>query len=433
MLFFRKNKGIFSTLSEKVEAWQVSQEVRIGFLFPATILLAAAFWFFQDNLFTILNVSLWLAGMIFFILAVWEKPQAAHKRKIKATPFLVLIILVALLSIFFRVYELQVVPSEMFSDHAEKLLDVADVLDGKTSIFFTRNTGREPLQFYLTAAIIKIFNTGISFLSLKIGTVLAGLLTLPFIYLIGKELGGKWVGLAALFFAGVGYWPNVISRVALRYAFYPLFTSATLYFLIKGLRTRNRNDFLLAGLLLPDDRLTLPRILGLLIGFAGVVVLVSDQISGGVSQLWGVAAMLAAVFLYAVSAITARKSGAHMHPGVQAFGQSLFAFLIMLPTAAVVEAPLTLPRLPLTWVAVVWLGVLGSFIASMLYLTLIQDVGPTRAMLTTYLFPLIGAALGAIFLHEQQGWQLWVGAVLILSGIGLVNQVRRHPPAMEAI
>jgi drug/metabolite transporter (DMT)-like permease len=77
----------------------------------------------------------------------------------------------------------------------------------------------------------------------------------------------------------------------------------------------------------------------------------------------------------------------------------------MLPTAAVVEAPLTLPRLPLTWVAVVWLGVLGSFIASMLYLTLIQDVGPTRAMLTTYLFPLIGAALGAIFLHEQQGWQ----------------------------
>jgi len=190
---------------------------------------------------------------------------------------------------------------------------------------------------------------------------------------------------------------------------------------------------LLAGLLLPDDRLTLPRILGLLIGFAGVVVLVSDQISGGVSQLWGVAAMLAAVFLYAVSAITARKSGAHMHPGVQAFGQSLFAFLIMLPTAAVVEAPLTLPRLPLTWVAVVWLGVLGSFIASMLYLTLIQDVGPTRAMLTTYLFPLIGSALGAIFLHEQQGWQLWVGAVLILSGIGLVNQVRRHPPAMEAI
>ncbi len=77
-------------------------------------------------------------------------------------------VLVVLVSIFFRVYELQAVPSEMFSDHAEKLLDVADVLDGKTSIFFTRNTGREPLQFYLTALIIKIFNTGISFLSLKI-------------------------------------------------------------------------------------------------------------------------------------------------------------------------------------------------------------------------------------------------------------------------
>lgn len=250
VFFFRKNKDTFSPLSEKWQAWQVSQEVRIGFLFPATILLAAAFWFFQDNRFTLLNVSLWLAGIILFILAVWEKPPAVHRTKSKATPFLILVVLVVLVSIFFRVYELQAVPSEMFSDHAEKLLDVADVLDGKTSIFFTRNTGREPLQFYLTALIIKIFNTGISFLSLKIGTVLAGLLTLPFIYLIGKELGGKWVGLAALFFAGVGYWPNVISRVALRYAFYPLFTAATLYYLIKGLRTRNRNDFLLAGLLL---------------------------------------------------------------------------------------------------------------------------------------------------------------------------------------
>ncbi|NMB62234.1 MAG: glycosyltransferase family 39 protein [Chloroflexi bacterium] len=250
VLFFWKNKDTFSPLSEKVQTWQVSQEVRIGFLFPATILLAAAFWFFQDNRFTLLNVSLWLAGIIFFVLAVWEKPQAVHKTKFKATPFLILVVLIALLSIFFRVYELQAVPSQMFSDHAEKLLDVADVLDGKTSIFFTRNTGREPLQFYLTALIIKIFNTGISFLSLKIGTVLAGLLTLPFIYLTGKELGGKWVGLAALFFTGVGYWPNVISRVALRYAFYPLFTAATLYYLIKGLRTRNRNDFLLAGLLL---------------------------------------------------------------------------------------------------------------------------------------------------------------------------------------
>lgn len=189
---------------------------------------------------------------------------------------------------------------------------------------------------------------------------------------------------------------------------------------------------LLAGLLLTDDRLTLPRILGLLIGFSGVMVLVSAKIGTAGNQLMGVAAMLAAALCYAASAVIVRKSGAHMSPAVQAFGQSLFALLVMLPAAAVTEAPLTLPRLPITWLAVAWLGLLGSFIASLLYLGLIQDIGPTRALLTTYLFPLIGAALGAIFLHEQQGWQLWVGAALILSGIGLVNQVKRKPPAMEA-
>ncbi|MHB8806729.1 MAG: glycosyltransferase family 39 protein [Anaerolineaceae bacterium] len=250
VFFIISNRVSFQATKKQEKPWLVSQDVRIGFLFPATVFLAAAFWFFKDNQFTLLNVSLWTIGLVLFILAVWEKQENPQPAKKKIDLFIVLVILVAVVSIFFRTYELQEVPSEMFSDHAEKLLDVTDVLDGNTPIFFIRNTGREALQFYLTATIIKIFNTDISFLSLKLGTVVAGLLTLPFIYLIGKELGGKWTGLAALFLAGVGYWPNVISRVALRYAFYPLFTAATFYYLIKGLRTRKRNDFLIAGLLL---------------------------------------------------------------------------------------------------------------------------------------------------------------------------------------
>ncbi len=69
-------------------------------------------------------------------------------------------------------------------------------------------------------------------------------------YLLGKEIGGKRVGLFALFFAGIGYWPNVISRVGLRFPLYPLFVAPTLYYLLRGLRTRNRNDFILSGLFL---------------------------------------------------------------------------------------------------------------------------------------------------------------------------------------
>jgi len=56
--------------------------------------------------------------------------------------------------------------------------------------------------------------------------------------------------LLSMFFAGIAYWPNVISRVALRFTLYPAFTAPMLYFLVRGLRRRNRNDFILSGLFL---------------------------------------------------------------------------------------------------------------------------------------------------------------------------------------
>lgn len=138
----------------------------------------------------------------------------------------------------------------MVSDHAEKLLDIGDVLNGETSIFFPRNTGREAFQMYLTAAVIKIFGTGLTFLSLKIGTTLAGLVTLVYIYLLGKEIGNQRIGLLAALFTGMAYWPNVITRIALRFTLSPLFVAPVLYYLIRGIRRSNVNDFILAGLAL---------------------------------------------------------------------------------------------------------------------------------------------------------------------------------------
>jgi dolichyl-phosphate-mannose-protein mannosyltransferase len=103
---------------------------------------------------------------------------------------------------------------------------------------------------YWTLLIAKLFGTGLSFLSLKLGTAILGFLTLPFIYLLGKEIGGVRVGVIAFIMVGIGYWPNLISRVGLRFPLYPLFAAPTLLYLIRGLRTRNRNNFLLSGLFL---------------------------------------------------------------------------------------------------------------------------------------------------------------------------------------
>ena len=225
-------------------------------------LILLAFLLFGGNQFNLLNLALWIAAIVFTIWAFWIKPS--HRKSFKdwvqrlkkwhltihISPWTVLLVLVVIVVLFFRVYQLNQVPGEMFSDHAEKLLDVSDVLHGHFSIFFPRNTGREAIQFYLTALISLVAGTGLSFISLKIGTVLIGLLTLPFIYLLGKEIGNRWIGLLAMFMAGIAYWPNVISRVGLRFPLFPLFVAPILYFLIKGMRHSNRNDLVLSGLFL---------------------------------------------------------------------------------------------------------------------------------------------------------------------------------------
>ena len=231
------------------------ETVRLMPLVVATLLAFGAFASFGGNLFRIGNTTLWLLSIGFFVYALWlpyrraPREQNADERR-RTMLWSLLLLGVAALVIFFRVYRLDTVPPEPFSDHAEKILDVYDVSQGETHIFFPRNTGREAIQMYWTLLMSWIFGTGLSFQSLKIGTAIFGLLTLPFMYLLGKEIGGARVGLFALIFTGIGYWPNVISRVGLRFPLYPLFVAPTLYYLIRGLRTRNRNDFVLSGLFL---------------------------------------------------------------------------------------------------------------------------------------------------------------------------------------
>jgi len=228
-----------------------------GVLFAIATFLASG-----GNRFTWLGVALLLASIGFMVRAFWlEKPKPEYTRfqqfrlnlatpawRLSISRWALLLLAITALVLFFRFYRLGQVPPEMVSDHAEKYLDIGDVLSGYTHIFFPRNGGREALQFYLVAALIRYLNFGFDFFTLKFSTSLIGLLALPFLYLLGKEMGSKRIGLLAFAFAGVAYWTNIVSRAGMRLPFYFLFTAATLYFLLRGLRTANRNDFILAGL-----------------------------------------------------------------------------------------------------------------------------------------------------------------------------------------
>src|SRR3990172_9147218 len=185
------------------------ETVRLVPLILSALLAFGAYASFGGNLFNWFNVTLWLLSIVFFIYALWlpyrrvRRERSAEERH-RIILWSLLLVYVAALVIFFRVYQVDTVPPEPFSDHAEKILDVYEVSQGQTHIFFPRNTGREAFQMYWTLFIILIFGTGLSFLSLKIGTVLLGLLTLPYMYLLGKEIGGLRVGLFTSLFAGIG-------------------------------------------------------------------------------------------------------------------------------------------------------------------------------------------------------------------------------------
>jgi hypothetical protein len=241
----------------------LSMTVKTQYLLIGTVLAVFAFVLFGTGEFGFLNTSLWVLSLAFIFLAFREKKAdrpfsfttlwgqlKGGGWQIRITRWTLIVLAALAVILFFNYYRLDSVPPEMLSDQAEKLLDINDVLNGARPVYFPRNTGREVIHFYLTAAYMAVFNLDVSFLNLKAVAVFANLVTLLFIYLLGKEVGNKWVGLAAALFAGIAYWPLLFTRLALRIPYYPLFVAPVMYFMIRGLRRQNINDILLTGLFL---------------------------------------------------------------------------------------------------------------------------------------------------------------------------------------
>jgi drug/metabolite transporter (DMT)-like permease len=175
---------------------------------------------------------------------------------------------------------------------------------------------------------------------------------------------------------------------------------------------------------LRDDKMTVQKVAGLLIGFAGVVTLLSEDLTVGArNSVIGQAAVILAALFYAGSAVAVRKFTQHVEAIARGAMPLITSMLIMWIVAPVLEKPFLVPALPITWVAALWLGVLGSGLAMIMFNYLIHEVGPTRASLVTYLFPLGGVILGVIFLDEHLSWQLLVGTALIISSLAVVNRV----------
>jgi drug/metabolite transporter (DMT)-like permease len=169
------------------------------------------------------------------------------------------------------------------------------------------------------------------------------------------------------------------------------------------------------------ERLTAPRLAGLILGFVGVVVLAAPWQDGALgSSLFGIGAALLASVCYAASYVYARRflSDGELSPLVLSSGQMIAgAILLTLLSPAVARQPVTLTANVVA--SVIVLGVLGTGIAYVLNYRLIADEGATAASTVTYLLPIVAVILGVLILSEPLSWNLALGGVVILVGVGL--------------
>ena len=191
---------------------------------------------------------------------------------------------------------------------------------------------------------------------------------------------------------------------------------------------------LIAHFLLHDERMTWTRFAGLLAGFGGVVALMSRDMgpTGFDAGILGQLAVLAAAVCYAGSSVFARRNLGTVAPMVQALVIVGVADLALWASVPLAESPVLIPKDPMTWLAIAWLGLLGSCFAYLIYFGLIQRAGPTRTVMVTYVMPIVGVLLGVTFLNEPLDWKLGLGTILVASGVWAVNR-RPHRAAPASV
>jgi drug/metabolite transporter (DMT)-like permease len=180
---------------------------------------------------------------------------------------------------------------------------------------------------------------------------------------------------------------------------------------------------LLALGLAHDQRVTGLRLVGLLLGFGGIVLLVGFEPEGGNRAVLGSLAVIAAGLCYALGALYAGRRFAGVPPLLVSFGTLAWATLFTLPAGIAGASSFGWG----TAAAVLALGVLATALAYVLYFGLIAGAGASRAILVTYLVPSLALVYGAVFLDERVSLLALAGLGLVLAGVALGTRRARVP------
>jgi drug/metabolite transporter (DMT)-like permease len=178
------------------------------------------------------------------------------------------------------------------------------------------------------------------------------------------------------------------------------------------------------------ERVTGSRLVGLFVGFAGVVALMGIDVAGRTSELIGAALVLLACVGYAAGPMIFNRKFTDLDPRAS-MGATLLVVTVVLAPFAALYPPETTP----SGDALLSIAVLGFLCTAAAFVTfgmLVRDIGPSRTAVLTYIAPIVAVALGVTVLGERPGAGAVAGLLLILAGSWLSTD-GRVPPGLMAV
>jgi drug/metabolite transporter (DMT)-like permease len=177
-----------------------------------------------------------------------------------------------------------------------------------------------------------------------------------------------------------------------------------------------------AAIFLADERLTIQRAIGVVLGFLGVATAIGlDAFLSFDLRSMGQLAVIAGTISYALAGVWAKKMLNGMAPNIAAAGMLTGSSVIMLPLALLVEGPMSFDLAPITWAAIGYYALIATAVAYLLYYRVLQMAGSGNLMLCTLLVAPVAIILGAIVLGEELPVRAYYGFTILAFGLVVLD------------
>ena len=186
----------------------------------------------------------------------------------------------------------------------------------------------------------------------------------------------------------------------------------------------------LAHLYLPGERITASKLAGTVLAFVGVMALFADHARIDSRQLWPMLAVIGGALCAALAAVASKRHGAGMHSAALKAPSMLLGAVILAGVSLATGDGFALPPDASTWGAVLYLALVGSVLAFLVYFSMLKTWSVMSLSFISVFTPAIALILGFIFLDERPTIWTLAGALLMVAGVALAltsGRRSRHP------